>query len=195
MKCPECGKEMREGYLFCSKDGAFSFANEVPGVFENAKKRRWLCEDHRPQGKPPDESSSLHLRGMQDGHAQVLIEVSATAHIQPEKAPKPLCQNGLGGLLCWEWKPLAKGFMEVSGVLHQAIRAIWQHCCLLLTRSIRQALQNLSNICIHTDRLPLDLLRANRLSLVDTGVDCVRVLRRHLPEGVLDDDWGVVAYA
>ena len=25
MKCPECGKEMREGYLFCSKDGAFSF--------------------------------------------------------------------------------------------------------------------------------------------------------------------------
>ena len=33
MKCPECGKEMRNGYLFCSKDGAFSFANEVPGVF------------------------------------------------------------------------------------------------------------------------------------------------------------------
>lgn len=101
----------------------------------------------------------------------------------------------LGGLLCWEWKPLAKGFMEVSGVLHQAIRAIWQHCCLLLTRSIRQALQNLSNICIHTDRLPLDLLRANRLSLVDTGVDCVRVLRRHLPEGILDDDGGVIANA
>lgn len=38
MKCPKCGKEMREGYLFSSKDGAFSFANEVPGVFENAKK-------------------------------------------------------------------------------------------------------------------------------------------------------------
>ena len=37
MKCPNCGKEMRDGYLFCSKDGAFSFANEVPGVFENAK--------------------------------------------------------------------------------------------------------------------------------------------------------------
>ena len=34
MKCPNCGKEMRDG---CSKDGAFSFANEVPGVFENAK--------------------------------------------------------------------------------------------------------------------------------------------------------------
>ncbi len=28
---------MRNGYVFCSKDGAFSFANEVPGAFENAK--------------------------------------------------------------------------------------------------------------------------------------------------------------
>ena len=37
MKCLECGKEMRDGYLFCSKDGAFSFANKVPGVFESAK--------------------------------------------------------------------------------------------------------------------------------------------------------------
>lgn len=42
MKCPKCGKEMRKGYLFSSKDGAFSFANEVPGVFENAKKQRVL---------------------------------------------------------------------------------------------------------------------------------------------------------
>lgn len=37
MTCPKCGKEMRNGYLFCSKDGAFSFANQVPGIFENAK--------------------------------------------------------------------------------------------------------------------------------------------------------------
>lgn len=35
--CPKCGKEMRKGYLFSSKDGAFSFANEVPGALENAK--------------------------------------------------------------------------------------------------------------------------------------------------------------
>ena len=35
--CPKCGKAMREGYLFTSKDGAFSFADTVPGVFENAK--------------------------------------------------------------------------------------------------------------------------------------------------------------
>ena len=38
MKCPKCGKEMRSGYLFASKDGAFSFANEVPGAFEKADK-------------------------------------------------------------------------------------------------------------------------------------------------------------
>ena len=38
MKCPHCGKEMKEGYLFTTKDGAFSFAEEVPGVFTNASK-------------------------------------------------------------------------------------------------------------------------------------------------------------
>ena len=43
MKCSKCGKEMRKGYLFCSKDGAFSFANEVPGVFQNAN----CCEECR----------------------------------------------------------------------------------------------------------------------------------------------------
>ena len=37
MMCPKCGKEMRKGYLFSSKDGAFSFANEVPSSLENAK--------------------------------------------------------------------------------------------------------------------------------------------------------------
>ena len=37
MLCPKCGKEMRKGYLFGSKDGAFSFANEVPGALENAR--------------------------------------------------------------------------------------------------------------------------------------------------------------
>ena len=37
MMCLKCGKEMRNGYLFSSKDGAFSFANEVPSALENAK--------------------------------------------------------------------------------------------------------------------------------------------------------------
>ena len=44
MVCTKCGKEMRKGYLFCSKDGAFSFANEVPGVFQNAKKADGFVE-------------------------------------------------------------------------------------------------------------------------------------------------------
>jgi hypothetical protein len=37
MNCPYCGAEMKEGFLYGSKDGAFSFSEEVPGVFTNAK--------------------------------------------------------------------------------------------------------------------------------------------------------------
>lgn len=44
MKCPQCGKEMKEGYLFTSKDGAFSFADEVPGMFTNASKAPGFVE-------------------------------------------------------------------------------------------------------------------------------------------------------
>ena len=36
MLCPKCGNETKKGYLFASKDGAFSFAEKVPGAFENA---------------------------------------------------------------------------------------------------------------------------------------------------------------
>ena len=32
MLCPKCGKEMKKGYLFASKDGAFSFAEKVLGA-------------------------------------------------------------------------------------------------------------------------------------------------------------------
>lgn len=35
--CPSCGRALRRGYLFSTKDGALSFADEVPGVFQNAK--------------------------------------------------------------------------------------------------------------------------------------------------------------
>ena len=55
--------------------------------------------------------------------------------------------------------------------------------------------QHLVDVGIDADRLPLDLLRTNCLPLVDTGVGGVRVLRRHLPEGILDDDGGVIANA
>ena len=60
---------------------------------------------------------------------------------------------------------------------------------------IRQALQNLPDICMDADGLPLDLLRANRLPLVDADVGGVRVLGCHLPEGVFDDDRGVIPNA
>ena len=32
MKCPKSGKEMGDGYPFGSKDGAFSFADDVLGL-------------------------------------------------------------------------------------------------------------------------------------------------------------------
>lgn len=51
-----------------------------------------------------------------------------------------------------------------------------------------------SNICINADRLPIYLLRTNCLPLIDTGISGMGVLRRHLPEGVLDDDRRIVAY-
>ena len=60
MKCPKCGKEMRTGYLFTSKDGAFSFANEVPGVFENAK-IRGIRRDHTFKGESQNQYSSKLL--------------------------------------------------------------------------------------------------------------------------------------
>ena len=44
MICTKCGKEMRKGYLFASKDGAFSFADEVPGVNEKADNAKGFVE-------------------------------------------------------------------------------------------------------------------------------------------------------
>lgn len=44
MKCSNCGNEMRDGYLFSTKDGAFSFADEVPGVFEMASNMKGFIE-------------------------------------------------------------------------------------------------------------------------------------------------------
>ncbi len=35
---------MKKGFLFTSKDGAFSFAEKIPGVFENAKKAEGFVE-------------------------------------------------------------------------------------------------------------------------------------------------------
>ena len=63
MKCSKCGKEMRKGYLFSSKDGAFSFANEVPGV-SKTQKRRWFCRDNKTQAGSQDKSGSKLLPRM-----------------------------------------------------------------------------------------------------------------------------------
>ena len=62
MKCSNCGKEMRKGYLFSSKDGAFSFANEVPGVFENAKN----ADGFVAQTQSQNTNRSRMLRRMQN---------------------------------------------------------------------------------------------------------------------------------
>ncbi|EFA23537.1 PF20097 family protein [Bifidobacterium gallicum] len=37
MTCPECNGELEQGFLFSTKDGAFSFADEVPSSFKDAK--------------------------------------------------------------------------------------------------------------------------------------------------------------
>ena len=79
------------------------------------------------------------------------------------------------------------------GTVDRGLRSICESR--LFDCGIRQALQNLSNICIDADGLPLDFLRANRLSLVDTGVDRLWILRGHLPERVLDNDGGIIANA
>ena len=44
MCCPKCGKEMKKGYLFATKDGGFSFADEVPGMLKNAKNASGFIE-------------------------------------------------------------------------------------------------------------------------------------------------------
>lgn len=44
MNCSKCGKEMKKGFLFSTKDGALSFANEVPSWVKNAKHAEGFVE-------------------------------------------------------------------------------------------------------------------------------------------------------
>lgn len=130
-------------------------------------------------------SSSLRITGMMPCPQMIPIDLSA---------PFPLshfpcrCMTGCQEAACIVCSENAKD------AALRAIRA-WQGCVLLWSSSCGQALQNLSNICIDADGLPLDFLRANRLSLVDTGVDRIWILRGHLPERVLDDDGRIVPNA
>ena len=56
-------------------------------------------------------------------------------------------------------------------------------------------LQHLPNIRIDADRLAADLVWAFGLAVVQAGVSVLMVLKRHLPERVLDDPWRVISNA
>lgn len=73
MKCPKCGAEMKTGYLFGSKDGAISFANEVPGSILECKRSRWFCGDQTIKSRRQNKYRSQLLHGMQNGGISVLI--------------------------------------------------------------------------------------------------------------------------
>ena len=47
MICPKCNQEMRKGYLFSSKDGAFSFADEVLEYSQMREQPKDLLKSHR----------------------------------------------------------------------------------------------------------------------------------------------------
>lgn len=80
--------------------------------------------------------------------------------------------------------------------MHGGVRGRLSICeNILFDCGIRQALQNLPNICIDADGLPLNFLRTNRLPLVDADVGGVWVLGCHLPERVFDDNGGVMFIA
>ncbi len=55
--------------------------------------------------------------------------------------------------------------------------------------------QDLSDISVQADGAILEHDRAGGFAKVQTGVGGAGVLRRQLPEGVFDDDGGVVAHA
>lgn len=47
--CSQCGHELESGYLFSTKDGALSFADEVPSSFENARRAPGFVELTAPK--------------------------------------------------------------------------------------------------------------------------------------------------
>ena len=59
-------KRNKNGYLFSSKDGAFSFANEVPGALENAKNADGFVKltDLKVGGRTSVEACRCEVRRM-----------------------------------------------------------------------------------------------------------------------------------
>ena len=58
-----------------------------------------------------------------------------------------------------------------------------------------QYVDHVPDIRIDADGLLLNFFRAVCLPLIDTGIDCLRILCGHLPEGIFDDDRGVLFIA
>lgn len=56
-------------------------------------------------------------------------------------------------------------------------------------------MQNPSYIPVNTNRLPGNLPRAECFAIIDTDIHRLRIFRRHLPEGILDDPRGVMFIA
>ena len=56
-------------------------------------------------------------------------------------------------------------------------------------------MQNPSDIPVNTDRLPRNPLRADGLPIIDTGIHRLRIIRRHLPERILDEPRGIMFFA
>ena len=129
------------------------------------------------------------LRAHQKAHCNVLLQCAFWFDViwVSESLQQPI-------LCCIGVLPFCRVLISqpVYGGSHSTVDRGRRSICesRLFDCGIRHALQNLSNICIDADGLPLNFLRTNRLPLVDASVGGVRVLGCHLPEGVLDDDRG-----
>ena len=125
------------------------------------------------------------LRTHQKAHCNVLLQCAFWCDViwVSESLQQPI-------LCCIGVLPFCRVLISqpVYGGSHSTVDRGRRSICesRLFDCGIRHALQNLSNICIDADGLPLNFLRTNCLPLVDASVGGVRVLGCHLPEGVHD---------
>ena len=47
--CKTCGEPLEQGFVFCTKDGALSFADELPSALKNARHAPGFIELSSPQ--------------------------------------------------------------------------------------------------------------------------------------------------
>ncbi|KFI58612.1 hypothetical protein [Bifidobacterium gallicum] len=72
MTCPECNGELEQGFLFSTKDGAFSFADEVPSSFKDAKNAPRFCTNHCTQSRRPRQRAGIAVPRLPPAHRYVL---------------------------------------------------------------------------------------------------------------------------